>query len=358
MSIKSRNGWLHYRFKVSGREYSVSTGLADTRQNRIKAQESETEHRRALREGRSPEQKVKVTQFSDGVVEFLNWAKVEYREHPNSSRRLAVSMTSAKEFFADIPVSMIDAGTVERFKVWRMREHEVRDITLRHDCHALSKFFGYAMKQHWTNRNPMREVSIPSDKDATRMHILTATEERNYFKRAAKRKDLYDLGRLMLNQGARPEELTSLRKVDVDMDRGEIKIVFGKSSAARRTLNMTSESRLILGRRMEGDSPWIFPSKRRKRKGKPIARLNGAHDELLKQAAKDKVIFNFVIYDFRHTWATRAAQAGIDLATLAAILGHSSLRIVQRYVHPTAEHKKAAMVIYEGTVQKLEGRIQ
>jgi site-specific recombinase XerD len=41
------------------------------------------------------------------------------------------------------------------------------------------------------------------------------------------------------------------------------------------------------------------------------------------------------------------AQAGVDLATLAAILGHNSIRIVQRYVHPTAEHKKKAMHMFE-----------
>jgi site-specific recombinase XerD len=41
------------------------------------------------------------------------------------------------------------------------------------------------------------------------------------------------------------------------------------------------------------------------------------------------------------------AQAGVDFATLAAILGHSSLRVVQKYVHPTADHKRRAMQTYE-----------
>jgi site-specific recombinase XerD len=63
-----------------------------------------------------------------------------------------------------------------------------------------------------------------------------------------------------------------------------------------------------------------------------------------------------VLYDLRHTFATRLAQAGIDLATLAAILGHNSIRIVQRYVHPTAEHKKAAMLRYDATMIEAEKR--
>jgi|HubBroStandDraft_1064217.scaffolds.fasta_scaffold967269_1 hypothetical protein len=34
------------------------------------------------------------------------------------------------------------------------------------------------------------------------------------------------------------------------------------------------------------------------------------------------------------------AEKGIDLATLAKILGHSSIRMVERYVDRMAEHKK------------------
>ena len=53
------------------------------------------------------------------------------------------------------------------------------------------------------------------------------------------------------------------------------------------------------------------------------------------------------LYDLRHTWATRAAMAGIDLATLAAMLGHSKINMVLRYAHPTQDHQATAMAMLE-----------
>ena len=73
------------------------------------------------------------------------------------------------------------------------------------------------------------------------------------------------------------------------------------------------------------EAPWIFRSKQNP--GMRLTRLNGAHDRLCAKASKEGVSLKFVLYDFRHTFATRLAQAGIDLATLAAILGHNSIRI-------------------------------
>jgi integrase len=125
----------------------------------------------------------------------------------------------------------------------------------------------------------------------------------------------------------------------------------GKSRAARRKLDLTAESCRILAERMAGASPWIFSSSRNP--GQHVTRVNNAHDRLCEKAQADGVALDFVLYDLRRTLATRMAQEGIDLATLAKILGHNSIRIVERYVHPTDEHRKSAMLRYEASQMAL-----
>jgi integrase len=70
-----------------------------------------------------------------------------------------------------------------------------------------------------------------------------------------------------------------------------------------------------------------------------MLKVNNAHHGAIKRS---KVAY-FRLYDLRHTWATRAAMSGIDLVTLAAMLGHSRIQMVLRYAHPTTEHQTNAM---------------
>jgi integrase len=73
--------------------------------------------------------------------------------------------------------------------------------------------------------------------------------------------------------------------------------------------------------------------------GAPIVKVNAAHTA----ARTRSKVAPFRLYDLRHTWATRSAMAGVDLVTLAAMLGHSRIQMVLRYAHPTEEHQFAAM---------------
>lgn len=334
MPVRIQKRKWHYRFQVEGRTYYGPTGLAGTARNKIVAMRIETEVRRAVLDGRADTLKLDARPFDEAAELFLKWAEGEHRDRPATARRLAVSFTSLKAFFGTRIVHTISPGLVEDYKSTRRTKHEVRDVTLRHDLHALSKFFRYAIKHNWARENPVSQVSIPSDADAIRMHVLTEEEEFRYFEAAKRYPNLYDVARLILLQGMRPEEVMTLRQEDVDFGKGRLFIRRGKTAAARRTLKLRPETLTILQKRCDGGD-WVFPGKKA---GNPITKLNNSHEKVLSATS-----LRFVLYDLRHTFATRTAQRGVDLATLAAILGHSGIRLVQRYVHVTQAHQDAAM---------------
>jgi integrase len=361
-NVRVRGKWWHYQFEANGRQHSGSTALAGVEQNRTAAESFAERKRQALLQPHavSPtalldsEEARRRKPFDVAAGEFIAWARnVEYRQKPATSQRLSVSMVSCVEFFGDRPVAELDAGAIEAYKTFRIQEHAVRDVTLRHDLHALSVFFRYAMRLRLALSNPIREVKIPSDRDAVREHVLSLDEESKYLAaalqlhaqylksvhpsgRAARLPNMHDLAVLMLEQGARPEELLAVRKEAVDLGAGRLQIAGGKTRAARRLLNLTPRSRSVIEPRMATEGPWLFPSDRRP--GEHLKKLSGTHDRICIEAG-----VCFVIYDFRHTWATRMIAAGVDAPTVASILGHSGLRTIFRYVHPTAEAQKMAM---------------
>lgn len=338
MPVRRRNGQWHYRFWVNGREYTGPTHLAATERNRTAATRIEADARRLVLQGKEKLLKLEIRPFDDAARQFLTWAVGEYRDHPASAHRIKTSFASLREFFGSTAVTSITPGRIEDYKSWRRTAHEIREVTLRHDLHALSTFFRYAEKHNWARDKPLRRVQIPSDADAVRMHVLTAAEEKVYFNAAQRYPNLFDLGRLMMQQGCRPEELLESRKDGVDLTRDVFRIVNGKTKAARRALKLTEESRAILKQRLATPGPFLFPGKR---PGTHLTKVNGPHTKILTATN-----LSFVIYDFRHTFATRMAEAGMPLATLAAILGHSNLRSIMKYVHPSESDQHAAMVRY------------
>ena len=86
----------------------------------------------------------------------------------------------------------------------------------------------------------------------------------------------------------------------------------------------------------ETKGPFVFPVKVRlrptNRKRAKSARCRGR-----RAGIED----HFRLYDLRHTFATRAVAAGVDLPTLSAILGHTSIQMTMRYVHPAEEQKRS-----------------
>jgi integrase len=97
-------------------------------------------------------------------------------------------------------------------------------------------------------------------------------------------------------------------------------------------------ARAILHKRvLAAKGPYVFGSE--KDSNKPITQLNKPHGTAVKRSG----VADFRLHDLRHTFATRAIEAGVDLITLAALLGHSRIAMVQRYAHPGEQHKVEAV---------------
>ena len=58
-------------------------------------------------------------------------------------------------------------------------------------------------------------------------------------------------------------------------------------------------------------------------------------------------IMNFRFHDLRHTFATRLAQAGVDLYKVQRLLGHKSPTMTQRYAHHSPESLREGVLILE-----------
>jgi integrase len=357
--------------------------LEATEQNRKKAERLERDHRDRILKGLEQARKPKSILFSAAMDEFLKYCRVEHKDRPNTSERVKTSAASLLAMFRNRTVTAIDTPDVERYKVWRLTDSSdtkaVKLVTLRHDLDNFSKFFEWAIKMGYTTVNPVRGVTKPSIEDAVRMYILTVAEEFLYFELALARSvDLHDVATLIVNQGMRPEEVLEIEKQNVDLIGRTIRIPKGKTKAARRTLRLTSGSFEVLKRRIQESekseaklrdlcervakrlkiepekvaererlrSLYVFPARKSGKGGKGHISLSGlenCHNDVLHLCKEKGRTIPFVLYDLRHTFATRAAQEGMPLPTLASVLGHSSLRQVQKYVHPTQDHQQAEM---------------
>jgi integrase len=260
---------------------------------------------------------------------YLDWYKAEHSDKPTTWRRVEVSFVALTNAFGTRPLKLLGPRELEEFK--RARRRNVKPVTIRHDLHALSGLFQFGMRQGWCVENPVRQITVPSDRDAVRIRVVTAAEETRYLAAAKRHPVLSSVARLMLGTGMRPGEVLALRAGDYDGRR--IVVRQGKTPAARRAIRLTGETEAVVEKLVDGcakrDS--LFP----------YSKLNGAHNRACERAG-----LRFCLYDLRHTFATRMAGKGMPLTTLAAILGHSSLRCVMRYVHPQQVIMDEAMERY------------
>jgi integrase len=308
-----------YCFIINGRRYRGSTELS----NKAAALQVEAEKRLEVARGI---QEVTRLSFGDAFSLFLSWAASHVK--PKTHQRYQVSGKRLGASLGDLPLNKITARDVESFK--GVREKECSGAGVNRDLACLRHLLNWCVHHDYIRKSPFKGVRMLPEGPGM-MRILTHEEEALYLSYASQ--PLKDVAVLMLNTGMRPDEVFHVRGEDVNLEQKYIFIPNGKTKFARRTIPLSQEAFEMLQKRVKPG--YLFPHKNDP--SKPMTCLR-SHRRVLRD-----IKLKFRLYDLRHTFGSRMAMAGVDLPTLKELMGHSTIAMTMKYVHPTPEHKIAAI---------------
>lgn len=341
MAIFKRPNSKYYwmKFYFDGELIQQSTKCSNKRD----AQTVESAYRTQLALGKigiKPKKEIPI--FADAALAFLEWTKISYQK--STQRREGFAVQVLVDYFGKRKVDAIEAKDVEQFVVWRKnqesrkRNHgngKITRGTVNRELIILKKIFKRLVNEETLQSNPARTVKLLKENDAS-FHVITDDEERLYL--MACPQPLQDVAILMLETGMRCGEIYRIKRSEVFLEKGLLKVTKGKTKASVRQVHLSEKAMSVLRLRLQkfkGEN--LFPQNDEDSRPATIG-IEKMHSRTL-----ERLKMNFRLYDCRHTFASRAVENGIDLLTLSQILGHNGLKTISRYAHPSESYKADAI---------------
>ena len=131
--------------------------------------------------------------------------------------------------------------------------------------------------------------------------------------------------RLLALTGCRRSEILKLRREDVALEAGELRLPDSKTGARAVPLPPQAVEllRSLLGAH---DGPWVIPGR------KPGTCLKNI-DEAWRAVRERADLGDLRLHDLRHSWASRALALGESLPVIGKLLGHGKMETTARYAH-------------------------
>lgn len=207
---------------------------------------------------------------------------------------------------------------------------------------------------------PCDGSSVRIRRKPTDIRVLTMAEQGTLCSYLYRDMTLRDAGILLsLFAGLRVGEVCALQWADISLSEGTLTV----RSTMQRIQNLEPEgprTRIMISTPKTATSARMIPLP--EDLTRQLARLPGEHRGFFLTGREDTYIeprcmqhyfartlerlgirhANF--HALRHTFATRCVELGFDVKSLSELLGHSTVSMtMDRYVHPTIEHKRENM---------------
>jgi len=205
------------------------------------------------------------------------------------------------------------------------------DATRNRYLAMLRSIFRFSIAQGFSDKDPSRSIKLRRE---VPVKLYEVTDEfigrlRNAVRWLAKTDpSTACLVELLLHTGMRIGEALPLQWSDVNFSTRQISLRLTKSGKARH-VPISDDCLALLARRVDMTADclwgWLFPSSRgRSHMTRPVRAWKRAC-----QAVGLPPSLRF--HDLRHTFASVCVKDGIPLYTVQGLLGHSSIRMTERY---------------------------
>lgn len=233
----------------------------------------------------------------------------------------------------NLPLIKISPSHLETIKN-NMDKASRSERTIRYVLAVIRQVFNHAIVlKYFDGQPPTKYVKFPHA-DNQRLRFLTKKEAEDLLKELKKRsQQWHEISFISLYTGARANEIFSLRWADVEIEKGTL-ILWDTKNTTTRIAFMTEEVKKIFTSKVKDhESAYVFKDI----SGNKIKGVSNTFNRAVESIGLNSDVIDkrmkFVFHSLRHTFASWLVENGEDLYTVMKLMGHSDIKMTQRYAH-------------------------
>lgn len=282
--------------------------------------------------------------YKEQVKRYLEYC--EFRKELDWNT-LKAYRTDLKQFFEYTKEDISEKSKIEDYITELHKKYKQK--TIKRKIASVKAYFNYLAEHEIINDNPFRSIKvkfketkvlpriIPREEIEQLLNYMYSLGDRDNDKR--KKYWLRDIAVIetLFATGARVSEVSNIRMESVNLNTGLIRIM-GKGGKERYLQIGSPDILNVLKKYYDQNvaeikkSGYFFVNSRGCRYTEQSIRL------MLKKYTKLAGIErNITPHMFRHSFATYLIEEGVDISCVQQILGHSSIKTTQIYIHVAAK---------------------
>ena len=290
--------------------------------------------------------------LEDKLAAYLEYC--EYRKELDR-KTLKAYRIDLRQYFEYICVDEPDKEKIEEYVTHLHKSYKQK--TVKRKIASIKAFYNYLEETEIIAESPFRKIKVKFKETVTLPRIIPREEIEkllnhmyqclNENDKASRKFMLRDVAviEVFFATGARVYEISNIRDDSINLNTGLIRLM-GKGGKERYVqISNTSILEVLKKYYDENEqsikkSGYFFVNNRENRYTEQSIRLM-----LKKYTEQAGIERNITPHMFRHSFATYLIEEGVDVSCVQQILGHSSIKTTQIYIHIAA--KKQAEILKE-----------